>query len=401
MTNNALQYDVVIAGAGLAGASIALALTKLKNASGQPLSIALIEAFELNHQLPKNYDARVIALSHGSAQYLQTLGAWSSLKSEAMAINDIHVSDKGHYGKARLQASDYDVSALGYVCEIQAIGNSLLTPLHGMDNVDILAPESIANINWQRDLVEVALKSGKSIEAKLLLGCDGGHSLCRAQANIDVHESDYQQVAIIANVSTQIPHKGRAFERFSDSGPVALLPMTDNRSSLVWTVKQDEVDAIMGLDDQGFAKALQNYFGDWLGTFTQVGKRFAYDLKLVQAHQSTHHRMALLGNASHTLHPIAGQGFNLGMRDVQVLAEILSQALKQGDDIGSYRVLRQYAEQRQGDHQQTITLTNSLVHLFSNQYLPLVVGRGIGLKVLNYVPALKSLLAQKTMGHTK
>lgn len=401
MTKINQQYDVVIAGAGLAGASLGLALSKLTDSTNKPLSIAVVESFEVNHQLPLNYDSRVIALSHGSAKYLNDIGAWSTLKHNAMAINNIHVSDRGHYGKARIKAEDYGISALGYVAEIQSIGNSLLEPLLSLSNVDLIAPEKINTIHWHKDNVEIVLDSGKQLEAKVLFGCDGGQSICRKQAGIRVTESDYQQVAVIANLTTQVPHNNRAFERFTDSGPIALLPMTDNRSSLVWTVKSNEVQQIMSLNEDEFAMRLQQYFGDWAGKFLTVGKRFSYDLKLIKAEHSIHHRLALLGNASHSLHPIAGQGFNLGMRDVEALANIIEKALKDNRDIGSSHVLSQYAQQRETDHKQTIGLTNTLVHLFSNQYLPFVIGRGLGLKILNYVPSLKSLLAQKTMGHIK
>ena len=397
---NKHSFDVIIAGGALAGASLALSLSKLVKNDNSKLSIAVVETHDMNQQLPKSYDARVIALSHGSACYLKELGVWQSLKPDALPIDNIHISDRTYYGKARLSAKDYNVSALGYVAEMQSIGNSLIMPLLECDNVHFFAPERIDSIAWQRDNVTVVLDSGTELTASVLLGCDGGHSTCRTEAKIESRVSDYQQVAIIANVTAEKPHNGRAFERFTDSGPLALLPMTENRCSLVWTISTNDVATIMALSDDDFAKALEDNFGGWLGKFTTVGKRFSFDLKLVQANEQIHHRMALLGNASHTLHPIAGQGFNLGMRDVQVISDIIHHALKDDKDIGSFAVLNQYAENRLIDHQQTIKLTDSLVHLFSNTHLPLVVGRGIGLKVLNYLPPLKTVLAEKTMGHS-
>ncbi|WNC67736.1 2-octaprenyl-6-methoxyphenyl hydroxylase [Thalassotalea nanhaiensis] len=397
----ATHYDVIISGAGLAGASMALALSKLNKADGSKLSIAVVEAFAINDNLPKSYDARVIALSHGTATYLQELGVWQTLKPDAMAIADIHISDRGYYGKARINAIDYNVSALGFVSEMQAIGNCLITPLKQCSNVHFIEGQSITNINWQKSDVTVDLADGHSLSAELLLGCDGGQSVCRQQAKISSQEFDYQQVAIIANVSPSKAHNSRAFERFTEYGPLAMLPMTDGRCSLVWTVTPEQVAPLMALSDDEFAQQLEHAFGHWLGSFTQVGKRFSFPLKLIQADEQIHHRMALIGNASHTLHPIAGQGFNLGMRDVKQMTQTIAQALSDNADIGKLKYLRHYADNRSEDHGQVIALTDSLVHLFSNKHFPLVVGRGIGLKVLNYIAPLKKALAEKTMGHTR
>ncbi|WP_068545675.1 2-octaprenyl-6-methoxyphenyl hydroxylase [Thalassotalea crassostreae] len=393
------MFDVIISGAGLAGASMALALAKLQKKDGTPLSIAVVEAFAIRDDLALNYDARVIALSHGSACYLKQLGCWQQLKDDAMAIKTIHISDRGHYGKARINAEDFDIQGLGYVAEIQAIGNALISTLKQFDNVTFFAPQTIDHIQWHKQYVEVTLESGETLSAPLLLGCDGGQSKCRELAKIECDYSDYQQCAIIANVSTEQAHQNKAFERFSDSGPIALLPMTDNRSSLVWTVKPEQVAHLLALSDEDFAAELEQEFGAWLGGFSNIGKRFSFPLKLIKANDQVAHRMALIGNASHTLHPIAGQGFNLGMRDVQVFAELFEQTLQSGNDLGDFHNLQNYAKLRAQDHQQVIALTDSLVHLFSNQHIPLVVGRNIGLKVLNYIPSLKAAFAGKTMGH--
>ncbi|WOH39257.1 2-octaprenyl-6-methoxyphenyl hydroxylase [Thalassotalea fonticola] len=397
----ATHYDVIISGAGLAGASMALALSKLSKADGSKLSIAVVEAYAINDNLPKSYDARVIALSHGTATYLQELGVWQALKPDAMAIADIHISDRGFYGKARINAADYNVCALGFVSEMQAIGNCLISALKQCPNVHFIEGQSITNIQWQTNAVTVLLANGNCLNASLLLGCDGGQSVCRQQAKISIQQFDYQQVAIIANVSPSKAHKGRAFERFTEYGPLAMLPMTDDRCSLVWTVTPEQVESLMALSDDNFAKQLERAFGSWLGSFSQVGKRFSFPLKLIQADEQTHHRMALIGNASHTLHPIAGQGFNLGMRDVKQMTQTIEQALSENADIGAHKQLRGYADKRSDDHSQVIALTDSLVHLFSNKHLPLVVGRGVGLKVLNYIAPLKKALAEKTMGHTR
>ncbi|WP_371373483.1 2-octaprenyl-6-methoxyphenyl hydroxylase [Thalassotalea aquiviva] len=410
MSESLQSFDVIIAGGALTGASVALALSSLKTA--KPLSIAVVDSSPMSGDLPQSYDARVIALSHGSALFLKELGVWSSLKQHAEPIKNIHISDRGHFAKARLSASEQGVSALGYVAEMQAIGNALLTKLKQQPQVQLYTSTAIEHIAWQRNNVTVRLSDHTELKATLLLGCDGANSVCRKFANIDSHTRDYGQTAIIANVSPELAHQGRAFERFTESGPIALLPMTNGRCSLVWTVKNCDVANVMALDDANFADALSRNFGTWLGHFNTVGKRFSYPLILKQVEQQTYPRMALLGNAAHTLHPIAGQGFNLGVRDVKDFANVAQAYLhaiannakakddkKAEADLGRMDLLTQYANKRFVDQQQVIQLTDSLVHIFSNNYWLLALGRGAGLTALNQCDAVKSLFAAKTMGH--
>ncbi|MDN3651859.1 2-octaprenyl-6-methoxyphenyl hydroxylase [Thalassotalea ponticola] len=416
-------FDVIISGGGLAGASMALALAKQSQHNKRPLSIALIDAAPVDKQLPSSFDARVLALANGSAEYLQQLGVWQQIKADATAIKSIHVSDRGHYGKARLYHQDYNVDALGYVVEMQVIGRALYQALKNYPSVALFNAQQIGDVHWHRDRVEVILNpssiadntddipGSQSLSATLLIGCDGGQSVCRRQAKIQTTEFDYQQTAIIANVECEAPHLGRAFERFTDSGPLAMLPMSNTAvtmssgqtdsalCSLVWTLKPEQVAPLMSMSDGDFAHALAEQFGLWLGRVTKIGKRDRFDLKLIQANDSIAHRMALVGNAAHTLHPIAGQGFNLGIRDVKQLAQQIIKAKQSGADIGDFSLLQEYAQHRANDHQQVIHFTDSMVHLFSNDYLPLALGRGIGLKLLNYIAPLKQALAHKAMGH--
>jgi len=426
-------FDVIISGGGLSGSLMALSLAGLTKADGSLLSIAIIEMsnVELNKAKEKKlennasqntiplFDDRVLALSHGSAQYLKKVGAWQYLQESACAIEAIDISDRGHYGKARLKAKNHDVSALGYVIEMALIGKAQLTALShhaakvkNKQNIHWFTPDSITHIDWQNpdrkqtdnsQYVTVELASKKTLRANLLLACDGVNSICRQQANINVHHSDYQQVALIANVATKHPHDNKAFERFTETGPIAMLPLSpvegNSRCSLVWTLTPELANEMMALNDDDFKKALEQAFGSWLGEVTQVGKRYSYPLVLMQAERQTYHRMALVGNASHTIHPIAGQGFNLGLRDVQTMTSLIKQALDQEQDIGSFSLLNQYQVQRQQDQKEVITLTDSLVTLFSNELPPLVLGRTIGLKVLNYLTPLKQTLVKKTMGY--
>ncbi|RHW77406.1 2-octaprenyl-6-methoxyphenyl hydroxylase [Colwellia sp. RSH04] len=422
MEQSKAKYDVIISGGGLSGCLMALSLSDHKKSDGSLLSIAVIEANEhqsanVNQHTPL-FDDRVLALSHGSAQYLQQVGVWSLLADKACAIKDIDISDRGHFGKSRLAAEEFSVDALGYVIDMALIGKALLQKLSEKSNVTWFSPDSIQTIEWQSQCVNVQLNSGKSLHAQLLLACDGANSVCRKQAGIDVEQSDYEQVALIANVCTEKAHLNKAFERFTEHGPIAMLPLPliseqktkqlgQGRCSLVWTMTPSQAQDIIALSDEAFALALEQAFGFWLGGVTHVGKRDVYPLVLLQAKQQVFHRMALIGNASHTIHPIAGQGFNLGLRDVAYMSELIANALSETtnsvtnekEDIGSFDLLQQYQLTRTKDQQQVIQLTDSLVTLFASDLPPLVVGRNTGLKLFDNVPVLKKILVNKTMGY--
>ncbi|MEW6992312.1 2-octaprenyl-6-methoxyphenyl hydroxylase [Colwelliaceae bacterium 6441] len=398
------QFDIIIAGGGLSGVLSALSLAQLTQQDGSLLSIAVIESNPI-HQKPKTtFDSRVLALSHGSAHYLKSLSAWDDIAPHAAAIKKIHISDRGHYGKARLDAKDHQVSALGYVVEMSVLGQAFLSALAKHKNITWFCPDHITAIDWQTESVDITLNSSKQITGQLLLACDGAQSSCRTFANITSLSKPYEQSALIANVSMEKAHDNVAFERFTASGPIAMLPLTESseksrKCSLVWTLTPEQAEEIIALDEQAFKKQLEYAFGRWLGGVEKVGERAVYPLALVKANEQVFHRMVLVGNASHTIHPIAGQGFNLGLRDVQQLSETIAENLKQGAELASFSELTRYAVKRQADHEQVITLTDSLVTLFSNDLPPLVAGRNIGLKVLNYFTPLKKRLVDKTMGY--
>lgn len=407
--HNLNQFDIVIAGGGLSGTLSALGLASLKKADGSPLSIAIIEANDI-HKTPKlTFDSRVLALSHGSAEYLKSLNVWHRIAERAAPIKNIHISDRGYYGKARLAAKDHQVSALGYVVEMSLLGQAFLSELSEKTqieskNITWFCPDHITDINWQSESVNITLKSSQQLNAKLLLACDGAQSTCRQFAKISSTQQPYHQSALIANVSMAKPHNNIAYERFTDSGPIAMLPLTDNteqshKCSLVWTLTPEQAEDVVKLDENAFKQHLEMAFGSWLGQVEKIGERFVYPLNLVQASEQVYHRMALIGNASHTIHPIAGQGFNLGLRDVQQLCGCIANNIEKGKDIADFSSLTRYANKRKADHQQIIALTDSLVTLFSNDLPPLVAGRNIGLKVLNYFSPLKKRLVDKTMGY--
>jgi len=390
--------SIIIAGGGMTGATLALAISHLTQ--GQ-LAVTLVEGTEPASRVHPGFDGRAIALAEGTCQQLAAIGLWPLLASAATAITDVHVSDRGHASFVSLTAADYGVSALGQVVELHEVGQRLFSRLKNAPGVALRCPDKVASVERTRDRVCVALESGEQLTGHLLVAADGSHSRVAAACGVQWQSADYQQVAVIANVSTQVAHQGRAFERFTEFGPLALLPMSAGRSSLVWCHPLAQKDVVDRWGDDRFIAELQRAFGWRLGRITQVGQRTSYPLRLQTASQHIAHRLALVGNAAQTLHPIAGQGFNLGIRDVMSLAETLAAAWRAGRETGAYATLQHYQQRRQPDAQATIGITDGLVRLFANRYTPLVAGRNLGLMAMDHLPPLRNLLAERTLGWVK
>ncbi len=389
------DYDILVVGGGMVGGSLAIAL----GSSGY--RIGLVEAFPYGPGQQPAYDDRSIALAYGSARIFEGMGLWSDLADVVTPIDKIHVSDRGHLGTTRLEAREEGVSALGYVAESRVVGRVLNERYQDIQNLDVIAPARLINLEQDEDQVRAELESeGQSrfLTARLLVAADGTGSPIRGILDIDVERMDYGQTAIIANVSTSEPHQNVAYERFTDSGPLALLPMTEGRCSLVWTHRNSELEATEALSDEAFLKALQKRFGHRLGRFTRVGQRASYPLALMRAQEVYRGRVVLAGNALHTLHPVAGQGFNLGLRDVAVLAELLFDASQHGGDPGAEVLLQAYAEWRHEDMERVTQYTDLLVRLFSNSWAPLGHARSAGLMLVNNIPSMKHMLAKQSMG---
>ncbi|WP_104401385.1 2-octaprenyl-6-methoxyphenyl hydroxylase [Vibrio penaeicida] len=386
------QYDVVIAGGAMAGATLALALNRLSNGA---LSIAVVEPFQVEHSLHPGFDSRSIALSHGTSLILEEVGLWEQIQPFTTPIEHINVSDKGHAGLTDITKHALNLDALGYVVELADVGRVFQSLLDGADNIDFLCPDSVSNVSRESNTVTITLSSGASIEAKLLVAADGALSPSAQSIGLPLQEHDFEQVALIANVSLSQPHLGHAFERFTESGPLALLPMSDNRMSLVWCLSPESVEDVAKLSNEDFLTKLQQCFGWRLGQFTKVGERASYPLLLRSRDRIVSHRFAAVGNAAQTLHPIAGQGFNLGIRDVATLAEQILANIK---DPGHYSVLSAYRKRREQDRKSTIELTSGLVHLFSNDFIPMRVGRNIGLMGFEALGSMKSPFLARTLG---
>lgn len=389
------DYDLIIIGGGLVGATLAAALRK------QSLRIGIIEAYPFGSSEQPSYDDRSIALSYGSREIFAGMGLWQTFSSQATPIHHIHVSNRGHFGAARLDRSESRVDALGYVVENRIVGRLLSELIATHDNIDLITPARLTDISINRSHAVVTYEKdseSRQITAPLVVGADGAMSQLRELLGIGVERREYEQSAIIANVSTEQAHNHVAYERFTDEGPIALLPLDQDRCSLVWTVKPGAVEKILEMEEAEFLSLLQQRFGYRLGRFLRAGKRTAYPLALIRAEEYVTSRVVLVGNAAHTLHPVAGQGFNLGLRDVADLAQMIVDKKKENLDYGAICTLNEYAQWRQQDHRQVIAFTDTMARLFTNSFFPVVVGRNLGLLALDLLPPVKKNFAKQTMG---
>ncbi|MRJ41541.1 MULTISPECIES: 2-octaprenyl-6-methoxyphenyl hydroxylase [Idiomarina] len=381
---------IVIAGGGLVGA-----LTALLVARQRPDWIVTV--LEPQASGPAQ-DKRTIALAAATIDVLQQLQVWPEVASAACAIEHIHVSDRGHLGMTQLHAEQQGVPALGYVIAAAQLNQALYQACLAQPNIEWLAGAWFSHSQPEQDSIAVHYQVADQphvCHAQLLVGADGSRSQVRSSAGIQMQQTDYQQVGIIAMLELSEPMQGWAYERFTDTGPLALLPVSDQVASLVWSLRPAEAEQMMAASDDEFMAKCQQAFGYRAGRLRKVWDRVQYPLQLHLAEQHIAQRLVLIGNASHTLHPIAGQGFNLGVRD----AISLSQQLATAADAGQYRVLASYQRERQSDYKAIIGLTDSLVRGFSNQLLPLVIGRNIALSALAWLLPLKQQFARKTMGY--
>ena len=392
------QYDVIIVGGGMVGASLVCAL------AGRNLRIAMVEAVQPEVRAEAGYDDRAIALAYGTKRIFTGLHLWDRIAPAATPIHRIHISDRGHFGMARMDRREEGLPAIGYVVPARDIGRVLSEAVEATAGVDKWCPATVTAVHRNDAGVQLELDCdglAETLNTRLVVAADGADSLLREQFGIGHVERDYGQTAIVTNISPQLPHNNIAYERFTDSGPMALLPMSDKRCAVVWTVATDKAGAIMALDDAAFLAQLQARFGYRLGRLEKTGRRQAWPLRLVQAKESVRERLALVGNAVHTLHPVAGQGFNLGARDVAVLAEVLVDALRAGEDPGSLAVLNRYGEWRHRDHQNVMVFTDGLARLFTLPVPALGLARSAGMLAFDLLPPAKRWLTRMTMGRAE
>ena len=394
------DYDLVIVGGGLVGGSLACAL------SGSGLKVCSIEAVAADAASQPSYDERVIALAWGSRRILEGIGLWGQIAPGAEAIHQIHISERGGFGFAHLDRAEQGVEALGYVAPARLLGTAIRGSLGegagpGVGGLTLLCPARLLGLRMQSDRVDLEVSvagASRTLRARLLVAADGGDSFVRRRLGLAVRERPYGHDAVITTVTPDRPRPNTAYERFTDTGPLAMLPMTEGRWSVVWTAREADTQTLLRLSDAAFLARLQDRFGYRLGGLTRLGRRVSYPLRQVMAREPVGDRLVLIGNAAHTLHPVAGQGFNLGLRDVAALAEVLADAARAGSDPGGTAVLDAYRRQRGRDQADAALVTDVLARLFVNPWGPLRLARDLGLVGIDLVPGARRLLARRFMG---
>ena len=399
-----MQQEVIIVGGGMVGLSLALMLAKAN------IGVKLLEAIKYPNYDDANlapyhssFDARNSALSRRSVQIYQELGLWNALQEHATPILEVNITEQGSFGKARLKADQEKVESFGQVIENAWLGRVLLTEVQKQPLIELIDGVQVISLTQDTDQAHIEAVRGEesfSLQAKLVIAADGRDSFCRQALGIGADEYDYDQVAIVTTVQTSKPHHHVGFERFSHLGPLALLPLPgEYRRSVVWPVKKGTEGEWLGEEnDQHFLDALQETYGDRAGKFQKTGRRFSFPLSQVLAEKQAVGRVVLMGNAAHTIHPVAGQGFNLCMRDAYVLVRSLIEQLSKSEDIGEPSMLLAYEQARLTDQQRVIKFCDSVVRGFSNQNPVLKLIRNTGLLAFDMIPGVKPLVANYAMG---
>jgi len=390
------DFDVVIAGGGMIGASMALAISSLN------LRIAVIEKVRRDDQLQPSFDDRSTALSRSSQSMFTALGLWDQILDAATPIKSIHVSDRGRFGFSHVTAEEQEVDALGYVVINRVLGDVLLGNAKKKKNVHFFCPAEITSIESQEDYCNVEFKSEdskNSISSQLLIAADGANSDIRDYLGISMKQTNYEQVAIIGNLLTEKPIASMAFERFSESGPIALLPLNNGRAAFIWIVPTKNAETLMSASVNTFLSTMQEVFGLRLGLFSSLGERYSYPLALTEAQRLYSQRSVIIGNAANSLHPVAAQGFNLGLRDVATLADcIYKETLKDKSDLGNIDLLVEYSELRQHDHKKLKFFTDGLVRLFGSKRRSVRILRNAGMMYFDLIPGFRKFFVKHAMG---
>jgi 2-octaprenyl-6-methoxyphenol hydroxylase len=392
-----LHVDVAIVGGGMVGASLAAAL------AGSGRSVLLVEGVPFGTSSQPSFDERTTALGNASRRIFASLNLWDTIAPEAAAITAIHISDAGRFGFSRLTAAEQGVEAFGYVVPNRRIGAALWQRLEASGDVALRVPASVTEVTLTHEGVQLRLAhgpgqhtgAGERVSAKLVVAADGAHSLVRAAAGIGASVEDYGQVAIVANVSTDRLQRGMAYERFTPQGPLAALPLADGTLAMIWACAPERAAELLSLGEREYLGQLQHQFGWRAGRFLRAGRRGSYPLKLTRAAASIARRTVLIGNAAQALHPVAGQGFNLGLRDAAMLAEVIANA---AGDVGEGALLERFARWRSSDRRGVIGFTDGLVRLFAAKAPGVGLLRDLGLLLFDLSPPAKSALARVSAG---
>ena len=388
--------DIAIVGGGMVGASLAVALAPLG------LNVALIEAVAHDGASQPSFDERTTALSNGSCRILQTLGVWAQVQAQATPIRKIHISEQGRFGFARIDAAEQGLPAMGFVVPNRALGTALWSRVARCPGIEVHCPAQVAQIERGARAVDLQIAAAGTtvrINSRLIVAADGVHSAVRAAFGVDAQLRDYEQTAIITTVLPQRFHDHVAFERFTPSGPLALLPLEGGRCALVLTVSRDATETALAWSDEEFLAEVQRRFGFRLGRFLKVGRRVPYPLSLSRAERTSAERCVIVGNAAQGLHPVAGMGFNLGLRDVASLAELLAERRHESHfDAGAAALLSDYDAWRAADRTGVIAFTDALVRLFASPSSLVRRLRNVGLLAFDLLPPAKAALSRLSAG---
>ena len=387
-------YDIAIVGGGMVGASLAVSL------EGLGLRIALIEAVPNDSASQPSFDERTTALSNGSRRILETLGVWETVSGAATPIRKIHVSDQGRFGFARVDAAEQGLAAMGYVVPNRALGSALWARLSRSESLRIFCPAHVTRVHSTDRAVELSISAGTEvIEARLVVAADGAQSAVRSAFGVAAQVRDYEQTAVITTVLPQRFHEYVAYERFTPTGPMALLPLADGRCTLVLTLKPDVAQAALAWSDEEFIAEVQRRFGFRLGRFLKVGRRVPYPLSLTRSDRLSSGRCVIVGNAAQGLHPVAGMGFNLGLRDAASLAEVVADRQRVPQpDLGDGTLQADYGAWRAADRGGIIAFTDGLIRVFSNPLGAVQHLRNLGLLAFDVLPPAKSALSRLSTG---
>lgn len=386
------RVELIVVGGGLTGLTLAIAC------ASAGIAVAVIDREDLATMLDEPFDGRTTAIAQGSKRVLDGIGLWPLVAGEAEPILEIRVADDGSPLFLHYDHRDVGNDPLGYIVENRVLRRALMERARTLPSLAHLAPATVVAVERGPASVRATLADGRVLKGELVAACDGRQSPLRREAGIATVAWDYPQRSIVCTVEHALPHRGVAVEHFLPAGPFAILPMTGNRSSIVWTERADLVPTLMGLPAAAFAAELTRRFGDFLGTISVAGPRWSYPLSLMHAARYAAPRLVLVGDAAHVIHPIAGQGLNLGIRDIAALAELIVDGRRLGLDIAHPELLERYERWRRIDNLTLAAVTDGLNRLFSNSLPPLRAMRELGLAAVNRVPPLKRLLMRHAMG---
>lgn len=386
------NYDVIIAGGGLAGLTMAARL------GSAGLHVYVVEREAASTMTQTTFDGRTTALAYGSTRILESCGVWEAIKDNACPIDDIRVADQRSTLTLDFESSATGDVAFGYIVENTLLRSVLFKRIAALKNITLACPVTIEDIHYHTDAVTLDLSNGTYATGRLLIAADGKHSFCRNHAGIKAQHWSYNETAVVVCIAHSKPHHNLALEYFYPGGPFAVLPLTDNRSSIVWTEKPETAQALHMMPESEFITLLKQRGCDDLGDIRLCSPRQLYPLKFMLADRLYVPHLALIGEAAHAMHPVAGQGFNLSVRDIGALGGLVEEHFKSGADIGTADMLQAYAAARQLDHFTFMAATDVLVKFFSNNVMSLRLARRFGLALIEKIPPAKNFFSRMAMG---